>query len=64
VTALEVIDQIKTLSPAERARVRDFVHQMDTQDQPAVPVADDQRFAEAADWTFREHTELMRKLSQ
>jgi hypothetical protein len=63
-TAHEVIDQIKTLSPAEQARVRDFIHQMEVPEQPSVRIADDQAVAEAIEWTFREHAEVLHKLSQ
>jgi hypothetical protein len=61
-TAREVIDQIKTLPPPERAKVFDFVHE----EEKRAPgrTADDRAFTEAAKWVFGEHAELMRKLSQ
>ena len=62
-TAREVIEQIKTLPPPERAKVVDFVHDMEAKESP-VRAADDQAFTEAAKWVFNEHAELMRKLSQ
>jgi len=63
-TAFEVIDQIKALSPEERAKVVGFVRELDSAETPQVRYADDKAFAEAAKWTFTEHAELMRKLSQ
>ncbi len=62
-TAREVIDQIKTLPPPERAKVVDFVHEMEA-GRTSVRQADDREFAEAAKWVMGEHTDLMRKLSQ
>jgi hypothetical protein len=62
-TAREVIDQIKTLPPPERAKVVDFVHEMEAGRAP-VRQADDRAFTDAAKWVFGEHTDLMRKLSQ
>jgi len=62
-TAREVIDQIKTLPPPERAKVVDFVHELEAGRTP-VRLADDCAFTDAAKWVFGEHTDLMRKLSQ
>ena len=62
-TAREVIDYIKTLPPPERAKVVDFVHELEAQELP-VKSPDNQAFTEAAKWVFNEHSELMRKLSE
>ena len=62
-TAYEVIDQIKSLPLTERAKVLDFVHELDARSAP-VRQAEDRAFNEAAGWVFGEHAELMRKLSQ
>ena len=47
----------------ERAKVLDFVHELEAGRAP-VRQADDQAFTEAARWVFGEHADLMRKLSQ
>ena len=62
-TAREVIDYIKTLPPPERAKVVDFVHELDAGRAP-VRQADDRAFTEVAKWDIDEHADLMRKLSQ
>jgi hypothetical protein len=62
-TAYEVIDQIKALPLTERAKVLDFVHELDARS-ASVRQAEDRAFNEAAKWVFGEHAELMRKLSQ
>ena len=62
-TAFEVIDQIKALSPSEQAKVLDFVHDLEAKQSP-VRHANDQAFTDAAKWVFDEHADLMRKLSQ
>jgi len=61
-TAHEVINQIKALPPEERAKVIDFVEAVKAGNSHAGSA--DKDFAAAADWAFKEHTELMRKLSQ
>jgi len=63
-TAIEVIDQIKALAPDERAKVFGFLHQLETRQVPSVEMADDKAFDEAAKWVFREHSDLMHRLSQ
>jgi len=62
-TAYELIDQIKALPPPERAKVVDFVHELEAGRAP-VRQADDRAFTEVAKWVFDEHADLMRKLSQ
>ncbi len=63
-TAYEVIDQIKALAPEERAKVLGFIREMETATGSQVKTADTRVFTEAADWVFREHSELMSKLSK
>ncbi|MGH7959297.1 MAG: hypothetical protein ACREH8_20130 [Opitutaceae bacterium] len=58
-TAREVIDQIKTLPPQERAKVVDFVTK-----ELRVRTMGDRAFNQAAKRVFSRHAELMRKLSQ
>jgi hypothetical protein len=60
--AHEVIDQIKALPPEERAKVIDFIEEVKAAQR--VKYADDKSFADAAEWVFKEHAELMRKLGQ
>jgi hypothetical protein len=60
--AREVIDQIKALPPEEQAKVVDFIEEVKALQR--VKYADPVGFAEAAQWVFTEHAELMRKLSQ
>jgi hypothetical protein len=62
-TACEVIDQINTLPLPERAKVLDFVRELEAGRAP-VRQADDQAFTETARRVFGEHADLMRKLSQ
>lgn len=63
-TAVAVIDQIRALPPEERAKVFNFVREMEPASSPPVRYADEKTFSEAAAWTFHEHGDLMRKLSQ
>ena len=63
-TAQDVIEQIKALPPEERAKVVGFIHALEAAQPLGASHADEKTFAEAAEWTFREHAELMRKLSQ
>lgn len=60
--AHEVIDQIKALPPEEQAKVIGFIEEVRAAQN--VKYADDKSFAAAAQWAFKEHAELMRKLSQ
>jgi hypothetical protein len=61
-TTSEVIDQIKALPPEEQAKVIGFIEEVKAT--LRVSSADAASFAAAADWVFKEHSELMRKLSQ
>lgn len=59
-SAIEVIEQIKKLSPDERAKVVAFIRE-----QPqTVRYADDASFSAAKDWALKEHSDLLRKLAQ
>ncbi|MBI5380613.1 MAG: hypothetical protein HZA31_01815 [Opitutae bacterium] len=63
-TAIEVIDQIKTMSPEERAKVVGFIREIEAAQPPGVRHADEKTFAQAAQWVLGEHTDLLRKLAQ
>ncbi|PTY06500.1 hypothetical protein DB347_10650 [Opitutaceae bacterium EW11] len=58
-TAHEVIQQIKTLPPQERAKVVDFVTK-----ELRVKTMNKQTFDQASKQVFDRHAELMRRLSQ
>ena len=60
--ASEVIDQIKALPPEEQSKVVDFIEEVKAMQRGKS--ADQASFAQAAQWVFAEHAELMRKLSQ
>ena len=62
-SAVEVIEEIKKLPVEERAKVTAFVQQQ-TSALPKTRFADDATFQEAKTWAFKEHDELLRKLSQ
>ena len=61
-TAAEVIDQIRTLDPQERAKVLD--HLLETE--PIRPDAclNDKDFDRAAERVVERHADLLRKLAQ
>lgn len=61
-TAYEVIDQIKSLTPEERAKVVGYVHEMELGH--AERTLDPGSFEQSAKRVFDEHNELMQKLSQ
>lgn len=61
-TAYEVIDQIKSLPPEERAKVVGFIHEMESE--RAERTLDVRTFESAATQVFDRHAELMHKLSQ
>jgi len=62
-TAFQVIDQIKALPEHEKEKVFNFVIGEASRNE-SVKYADDSKFKEAAKWTFKEHKELMNKLSK
>jgi hypothetical protein len=61
-SAVEVIEQIKKLPADEQAKVTAYVQQQAAHS--STRYADDAAFQEAKDWAFKEHDELLRKLSQ
>jgi hypothetical protein len=61
VNADDVIDQIKALPPEEQAKVIDFIEEVKA---AQAKFADNTSFAAATEWVFKEHADLMRKLSQ
>ena len=61
-TAAQVIDQIKTLPPEERAKVVEYVHELEAS-RPA-RVMEPGTFERATGHVFDRHAELMRKLSK
>ena len=66
-SATEVIEQIKSLSPGEQAQVVDFIHKLPKQSaekEPAVRYADDAAFEAATEKVFQQHADLLRKLAQ
>lgn len=63
-TAQDVIQQIKSLPPEERAKVVGFIQKLEATGPRGVEYASDEAFAEAAKWAFQEHAALMKKLSQ
>lgn len=62
VNAHQLIDQIKALPAEEQAKVIDFLEEVKAALNGRY--ADTKSFADAADWVFAEHAELMHKLSQ
>ena len=61
-TAAQIIDQIKTLPPEERAKVVEYDHEME--ESRGDRVIEPGTFERATDHVFDRHAELMRKLSQ
>jgi len=61
-TAHEVIDQIKSLPPEERAKVVGFIREMESG--RAERTLDGRTFEQSARQVFDRHAELMHKLSQ
>jgi len=59
--AAEVINEIKAMAPAERARVLRFVHELEAQ--PRIKYVDKKIFKAAADRVFKRHEKLLRKLA-
>jgi hypothetical protein len=62
-SAVEVIEEFKKLPADEQAKVTAFVQQQAAA-HPNARYADDATFQEAKAWAFKEHDELLRKLSQ
>ena len=61
-TATDVIEQIKTLDPQERAKVLGVLLGIEAAQK--IVDMDDQRFDRAADRVLKRHADLMRKLAQ
>lgn len=57
-----MIEQFKNLPADEQAKVTEFVQRQAAG--PKTCYADDATFQEAKAWAFKEHDELLRKLSQ
>ena len=64
-SALEVIEQIKALPPAEKAQVLDFIRQMeaDAENEPRKDYMDTSIFSAAKKNVFAKHSELLKKLA-
>ena len=61
-TAADMIDQIKTLAPQERARVLGLLLEIEAAQQ--IVSMDDQTFEHASDRVIECHADLLRKLAQ
>ena len=63
-TAVDVIKEIKTLTPKERAEVIRFLHELE-EHLPAesAQVIDDPTFEAAADQVLKRHADLLQKLA-
>ncbi len=61
-TAAQVIDQLKALPPEERAKVVEYLHEMEATRPERV--MDRSTFERATGQVFDRHAELMRKLSK
>jgi len=60
--ATDVIEQIKTLDPQERAKVLGVFLEIEAAQK--IVDMDDQRFDQAADRVLERHADLLRKLAQ
>ena len=65
-SALEVIEQIKALPPAEKAQVLNFVRQMEAnaENEPRADYMDTTVFSAAKKKVFAKHSELLKKLAE
>ena len=67
-SAAEIIEQIKSLSPEERREVVEFVRSTEngavTSSGGTVRYADDSQFEAAVDRVFEKHAELFKKLAE
>ncbi|MEP6955947.1 MAG: hypothetical protein ABI883_03915 [Chthoniobacterales bacterium] len=62
-SALEVIEQIKTLPPAELQQVREFILS-EGGESPRIRYIPKEKFKAATAEVFQEHADLMRKLAE
>ena len=64
-SAIEVIEQIKALPPAEQAQVVDFIRQLDANAKPEPQGQNMDRtvFSAAKKKVFAKHAELLKKLA-
>jgi hypothetical protein len=64
-SALEVIEQINALPPAEKAQVVDFIRQMasNVEDEPRADYLEAAVFSTAKKKVFAKHSELLKKLA-
>ena len=64
-SALEVIEHIKALPPAEKAQVVDYIRQMDAnaEQEPQGQSMDTSVFSAAKEKVFAKHAELLKKLA-
>jgi len=66
-SAAEIIEQIKALSPDEQRQVSEFIRGMDHDDegrQSDIRYAEKPTFESAVERVFEKHDELFRKLAQ
>jgi hypothetical protein len=65
-SALEVIEQIKALQPAEKAQVVDFIRQMEAvpEKNPEAHDMDENAFHGAKEKVFAKHAELLKRLAK
>ena len=65
-SALEVIEQIKALPPAEKAQVVDFIRQMEAapEKNPEARYMDEGSFRGAKEKVFAKHAELLNRLAK
>ena len=65
-TTLEVINEIETLDPQQRAEVVRFARRLREQEagHPPVKYMDERRFQEAKEFVFKHHAPLFRKLAE
>jgi hypothetical protein len=63
-SATEVIEMIKKLSPEEQAEVREFVRSCDTHSASAPRYASDTELEAVCDKVFEDNRDLLRRLAQ
>jgi hypothetical protein len=63
-SAAEIIEQIKALSPSEKEEVREFVQHLDLEKQTSdARTMDNPTFEKSAKAVFEKHSELLKKLA-